>query len=87
MVENTSWAFDAGMLFDIACDHARRIEAPPRKGAKKAKAQKRSKYYCEECGWESEWMSNVTAEPSHECKSDENPTSGASGVQPREQST
>jgi hypothetical protein len=35
MAKKVSWVFDAGMLFKVACDHARRIEAPPREGNQK----------------------------------------------------
>jgi hypothetical protein len=31
-----SWVFDAGMLFNVACDHAQLIEASPREGNQKA---------------------------------------------------
>ncbi len=34
----------------------------------KSKWRKKSKYYCDECGWESEWMFDVASEPPHECK-------------------
>ncbi len=35
MAKKVSWVFDAGMLFNVACDHARRIQAPPREGGQK----------------------------------------------------
>jgi hypothetical protein len=35
MAKKVSWVFDAGMLFKVACDHARRIQAPARKGSQK----------------------------------------------------
>ena len=35
MAKKVSWVFDAGMLFNVACDHARRIQAPPRESSQK----------------------------------------------------
>jgi hypothetical protein len=35
MAKKVSWVFDAGMLFNVACDHAQLIEASPREGNQK----------------------------------------------------
>jgi len=39
---------------------------------KKAEASSKIKYHGEECGWESEWVSDTAAEPFHECELNEN---------------
>ena len=36
-------------------------------GAPKTKAQRKVKYFCNECGWNSGWISNADSEPPHEC--------------------
>jgi hypothetical protein len=36
MARKVSWVFDAGMLFNVACEHAQLIEASPREGNQKS---------------------------------------------------
>jgi hypothetical protein len=48
-------------------------------GAPKTKAARRAKYFCNECDWDSGWISNADSEPPHVCTNPKAPSLGGAG--------